>query len=128
MATEPARGFTLLELLVVLTLMSLLAGLVVPRLTGALEQRQHARQLAELERRLHALPLRAAVEQNWFELGPDPAANAAVLDLPPEWLVTADRTIEIRPDGACSAGLLEVEGPHGLQLWELTAPLCRVQR
>lgn len=128
-ANRPAaQGFSLLELLVVLTLMGLLSGLVAPRLTGVLEQRTEARRLAELEQRLHALPLRAAVEQRWIELGPDPQANAVVLRLAPGWAVRADPPVEIRPDGTCTAGSLEIRGPRTTTRWPVTAPLCRVRR
>ncbi|MFP4308338.1 MAG: GspH/FimT family pseudopilin [Desulfococcaceae bacterium] len=89
------RGFTLLELLVVVGLMSLMAGMVVPRMAGSLD-RMNARTAArKVSAALRYARSRAAAEQivyvailetkeNRLLIGPPPKENSEFIDANPQ--------------------------------------------
>jgi general secretion pathway protein H len=89
------RGFTLLELLVVVGLMSLMAGMVVPRMAGSLD-RMNARTAArKVSAALRYARSRAAAEQtvyvailetdeNRLLIGPRPKGGSEFIDTNPE--------------------------------------------
>jgi type II secretion system protein G len=65
-----ARGFTLIELVVVISILAILSGVLVPRVTNHLEAARDARRLADIK------AVRTAIEQYYQDEGSYPAANA----------------------------------------------------
>lgn len=84
---NPRRGFTLLEMLVVLVIIGLLAGLVGPRLFGKVDQSKITTAQTQIK------TLRAAVESLRLDLGrlPTPEEGLALLSTPPSDPVQAAR-------------------------------------
>mgnify|MGYP001164765553 CR=1 FL=1 len=70
MNPRPSRGFTLIELVVVISILAILSGVLVPRVTNHLEAARDARRLADIK------AVRAAIEQFYMDKGAYPAANA----------------------------------------------------
>jgi len=70
MKRHDARGFTLIELVVVISILAILSGVLVPRVTNHLKAARDARRLADLK------AVRAAIEQFRLEKGTYPPANA----------------------------------------------------
>lgn len=70
MLQRPTRGFTLIELVVVISILAILSGVLVPRVSSHLESARDARRLADVK------AVRAAVEQYFLDRGSYPPANA----------------------------------------------------
>ncbi len=67
------RGFTLIELVVVISVLAILSGVLVPRVTNHMKSARDARRLADIK------TIRNAVEQYYMDKGEFPAANANAL-------------------------------------------------
>ena len=70
MPTHSRRGFTLIELVVVISILAILSGVLVPRVTNHLKSARDARRLADIK------AVRSAIEQYYMDKGSYPAANA----------------------------------------------------
>lgn len=75
------RGFTLLEILFVLSILGLLAGLALPRMTALYDSFQWAGERDEALRALADLGLTASRQSREFELTSYPAPENAYLPL-----------------------------------------------
>ena len=115
---QPRKGFTLLELLVVMALMALAAGLVTPavqRSIGAARERAVAGDLAAL---LDSLPVRA------FQRGSELTVDALLLrqwlpDLPEGWKIDMPQSLKYSATGVATGGRVIVLAP-GQQPMEWT--------
>lgn len=72
-STRPQAGFTLIELVVVISILAILAGALIPRVTNRMAASRDARRLADVQQ------VKAAVEQYFIDKNVYPAAktNAA---------------------------------------------------
>lgn len=69
MPRRTLQGFTLLELVVVISILAILSGVLVPRVTNHVRAARDARRLADIK------TVRNAVEQYYLDKGVYPAAN-----------------------------------------------------
>lgn len=135
-------GFTLLELLLAMTLMGFLVALVLPRLDQLylsfvfwLDQDRVEREIASLSGRayLEGKALRLATWPPPPVPGAPAPAPAPGLDetvrlvLPQGWRVVVDPPILFRPDGACSGGNVVIESGDVRRSFRLEAPRCRIR-
>lgn len=67
--SAPNRGFSLIELVVVVSILAILAGVLVPRVTNHMMSARDARRLADVK------TIRNAVEQFYMDKGLYPAAK-----------------------------------------------------
>ena len=65
-----ARGFTLIELVVVISILAILSGVLVPRVSNHLKSARDARRLTDIK------AVRSAIEQYHADKGSYPPANA----------------------------------------------------
>jgi general secretion pathway protein G len=65
-----SRAFTLIELVVVISILAILSGVLVPRVSGHLKAARDARRLADIK------TVRAAIEQYYQDRGSYPAPNS----------------------------------------------------
>lgn len=126
-AVSGANGFTLLELLVVLLITSLIAGLAAPRLSDALERRRVENGFRLLERQITLLRQRLIASGSALKLTQDilekPLADGRPPFSPPEGFgVKIDREILFGANGACSGGDIVLVAPGGLQRRLILAP------
>lgn len=122
------QGFTLLELLVVLLLVALVAGLAAPASMRALDAARERGLLTDLEAVLESLPIRAFASGQVLEL--DAAALRAELpDLPTDWQVTLSAPLAYGSSGVARGGQLSVQVPGREPVrWEIEALTGHVQK
>lgn len=126
---RPQAGFSLLELLVVLFLISVLASMVAPRLQRTYEAISSSGDRAEVVRSIERLPFIARERPQPLSLGPGDAAGAeltALLALPEGWTVSPVTALRVEVNGFCHAATLRVSGAGTVEDWTLAAPDCGV--
>lgn len=116
------RAFTLLELLVVLGLIGLVAGMVAPRFIDLGERLTLKNQLLEVRQKINGLPLRALRGDGPLRID----AQGAPLELPAGWRLRAEPAIVYQSNGSCLGGQLEVwRGDTRQQTVPLLPPFCQ---
>lgn len=129
-APDPAgRGFTLLELLIVLALLAMVTALVAPRMERTYQAIAGSGERDEVHRQLERLPRIARTEGRRLEIAEgDAKALAGRLALPEGWVVTPLEAIRVEANGLCRASVLRVQGRGGSEDVQLRAPACGVAR
>jgi general secretion pathway protein G len=129
-----SRGFTLLEILVVLTLIALATGLVAPRFVTFLESANRADADRQFVAAFARLPVAAYTRRQEMSFASNAVADAAAvrplmppphLALPPGWGIRFDRPLTVTPLGVCSDAQGLVFTPEGSRKFSVTGPDCR---
>ncbi len=129
-------GYTLIEIVVVLVIFSLLAGLALPRLTTMYDSVQTAYERDEVLARLGGLGYLAFQQGLDFELISYPPEQLALsptenfpLELPKGWEVRTETPIHFFANGVCSGGevYLIYQGREFSSV-QLEPPFCSVIR
>ena len=123
-----AAGFSLLEMLVVLALISIMVALVAPRLAGTVRAIATSGERAETARQLERLPLLARGNGHAILAGADQPLVAEGLAFPDGWSATALDPLRVAANGICHPARLRVEGGGTVEEWALLAPDCRVDQ
>jgi prepilin-type N-terminal cleavage/methylation domain-containing protein len=120
----PPRGFTLLEMLVVLALIGVMAGLALPNFSRFLESFTLKNQWAAVERELADLPYQIFISGTAFQLD-SRTASTRLTTLPEGWRVETTQPITYRFSGWCEGGRLAVISATGTRRdYQLAAPTC----
>lgn len=117
------RGFSLLELLIVLAIMSMTVALVAPRMVKTVDAIAGSGERAEVQRQIEDLPLKARRQAAPIVAVPQ-ADLAPLLDLPEGWKVSALTALRVEANGICAAAALRVEGLGAVEEWRVAAPDC----
>ncbi|OQW93345.1 MAG: hypothetical protein BWK79_11630 [Beggiatoa sp. IS2] len=133
--SRPTAGFTLLELLVVLVLISLLTGLALPRLASWYSSLEMAYTRDDALARLGSLGYQAFQQGRDFTLTHYPLVEGAPpipLELPAGWQLYTDAPIHYYGNGLCGGGTVHLfYGGQKQRLAEYTVqldpPFCQVQ-
>ncbi|MFZ6749300.1 pilus assembly FimT family protein [Undibacterium sp. Ren11W] len=125
-------GFTLIEMMAVLTLAALMAGVAIPAMQRWFDSISERAQLTEVSIQFQRLASRAALlsqtvaidKTTWFnKLGDGEAALA----LPDGWSVVSEKTVVFYHSGVCGGGMLELSGPQQRRLrLQITSVTCEV--
>lgn len=121
------NGYTLLELLIVLLLFSLLAGLVLPRLTSLYDGVVWANDRSEVLRGISELGFVANRQGKGFGLTslPSPGSAPAPLVLPTGWRLLAEKPVLYLDNGVCLGGKIRLYCRERVLEITLRPPVCR---
>jgi prepilin-type N-terminal cleavage/methylation domain-containing protein len=123
-----SHGFTLIELMIVLFIVALLAGMVTPRLVTFYDSIQAAYERDEVFTRLNELTYQAFQQARDFTLTTYPSPEKIPLELPQGWQLVAEQPIKFRGNGACSGGNITLQ--YHEQQFHLTfdPPFCQLRK
>ncbi|MEK7991683.1 MAG: prepilin-type N-terminal cleavage/methylation domain-containing protein [Thiotrichaceae bacterium] len=129
------KGYTLLELMIVLFIFALLTGLVAPRLMAMYDSVQAAYQREEIMSQISSLSYQAYRKGlNFsFKTYPFTADNPDYeilqknikLELTKNWTLSANEPIIFRANGACSGGIINLQNDSLSYQVKLIPPFCR---
>jgi prepilin-type N-terminal cleavage/methylation domain-containing protein len=119
-----SRGFTLLEMLVVLALIAVMAGLALPNFSRLLDSFSIKNQWSALEREIADLPYQVFISGTPLQLD-NASARQRLATLPPEWRAEIPVPITYRFSGWCEGGKIAVVAANGERRnYLLSAPSC----
>ena len=119
------RGFTLLEMLVVLALMALATGIVLPRMSGWLDSVQERGWRADLRAYIEAMPVRAFLSGEEVRLDA-PAILAARPGGPPGLELLLPEPLIYGPTGVASGGRMQFKRGGVREVWVIEPVSGRV--
>jgi prepilin-type N-terminal cleavage/methylation domain-containing protein len=119
------RGFTLLEILVVLLLTAMLGGIALPRVVSIYDSVRFASERDELLDQLAGLgQIRVSAGEPLQILEAEDLRRAG-LGPPETWRVTVLEPFVLRANGSCTEGRLSLAGRGRVATVRLVPPFCR---
>ena len=98
------RGFTFIEMMVVLAIIGLAAAVVVPAIDAGLDSREVRRATRQIAATMHHMRTEALATGKLRHMRINPSENAIETDDRGRWAVLTDRAIIERIDGGVMAG------------------------
>jgi len=124
---DHSAGFTLLELLVVMTILAALTGVAVPRMYALYEAGERSFERERVLEALGDLPLLAYRAGREYELNELPSEDSDIpVELPPGWaLKSVDGPVLYKRTGICLGGRVDIDDGYSVGRYILAAPHCR---
>jgi type II secretion system protein H len=104
MRAAATRGFTFIEMIVVLVIVGLAAAVVVPALDAGLDSREVRRATRQIAATMHHMRTEALATGRLRRMRINPAENAIETDDRGRWAVLTERAIIERVEGGAMAG------------------------
>jgi len=122
-------GFTLLEMLVVLAIAGMLAGVTLPNLSKMADRARLSTQRQSILSGIENLGYWAYSNGKPYTLTAlDQSSEKPPFSIPEGWRLKAERPITFAVNGVCSGGVIALSGPdQASEQLLLKAPLCRVE-
>lgn len=127
-----ARGFTLIEILVVLVIAGFLTGIALPRLQEMVRSIELDGQRKNIVGRLEGLGYRAysqgtPLRLTSLPLDKDAPPEAPLLQLPAGWQIKVAKPVDYASNGVCSGGMVTIVSPdNDSRPFDMKPPLCRL--
>lgn len=128
-----SRGFTLVEILVVLVVIGLIAGVAMPNMVKMLQSAERAGQRDTLLSEIAGLGYRAYLTGQPLTLGGAPVAGEGgetqpPFQIPQGWQLEIPRPITYNFNGICSGGQIILVSPdERREIFQLEPPRCKIQ-
>ncbi len=121
------RGFTLLEMVVVLAIIATIAGVALPNFARMVESYEQKASLGTVTSELAGLSFRAFSTAVPITLSDD-SVRTLLLSLPADWQFVVDKPISMQANGFCLGGDATMTAKNGAT-WRvnLAPPLCAVE-
>jgi prepilin-type N-terminal cleavage/methylation domain-containing protein len=120
------RGFTMIELLVVLVILGLTSALVLPKFPAIYERFKGKAEEDKFYQSLSVLSLRAYTQQTQLVL--DEKSVRTLLDLPASWQITIANPIIYKSNGICLGGKVGLSVNGVSREISLRTPYCDPSR
>lgn len=125
------QGFTLIEMMVVMLLLGLLAGVVLPNFERWFESIKSKTTANELSNQLQKLLTRAALLETDFELNHSTsnqllADGQVALQLPEGWHLQQEHSLKIWRSGICNSNIIEFKSEREVVVLEIEEQTCFV--
>jgi prepilin-type N-terminal cleavage/methylation domain-containing protein len=121
-----ARGFTLLELIVVLALLGMATALVAPQGFRMIASWRRATDVDAALGAMAALGAKAQQQGRRMEFPAGPVAAGAIAGLPDGWSVVLATPLVVEANGACGATRGELRSGTYSRSFALQPPFCRI--
>lgn len=130
------KGFTLIEMLLVMLIVGLLTSLTAPRIGANLNSYEESSQRREIEDQIRQLPRRVRYLGKGLELPKDLVVSdlgdgGPALKLPAGWSIDFPVALQISPRGACSSSslrLLRDDDKSGAANYDISEIGCELKR
>lgn len=122
-----SRGFTLIEILVVLAVMGLLASIAVPAMQRMAERYEISTQRSQLLAEINGMSYRAYANGKRVVVSDQDSKGSQALITPPGWRIQTDKPIIYNFNGLCDGGKLVLIAPDNREeTLRLEPPRCQV--
>jgi general secretion pathway protein G len=122
-----SSGYSLVEVIVVLVLLSLVTSMVIPNLSSTLDRFQLRSNQDEVLTQLSGLGYLAYQKQRAIVLYPGGDLDG-LLELPEGWTIELESPIRYQANGICLGGTITLVYEQEAEVFVLTAPFCRPER
>jgi len=117
-----AKGFTMIELLIVLVILGLASALVMPKFPAVYERFKGKSEEEKLFQTISLLGLKAYTKQSEIVLSEQ--SYQELLDLPDSWTISIPKPIVYRANGFCLGGEIKLSVNGVARHLTLLPPYC----
>ncbi len=119
------KGFSLIELMVVLLLVSLATGLVLPNLANLYRSAQLNSELSRLSISISSLGYLSFSSGEAISVATD-ADIRKYIGTSDSWQLSVEEPLRINASGVCLGGLMRFESDEVFKTLRIQAPFCRI--